>query len=81
MDSDSPSSRQLMVTSVSASSGSYSSAEMLTSTILVYLERHRPIDLLPDRESATLSTWLTAHPGIEIVSRDRSQAYAAGITE
>lgn len=50
-------------------------------TILVDLERHCPIDLLPDRESATLAAWLTAHPGIEIVSRDRSQAYAAGITE
>jgi transposase len=50
-------------------------------TILVDLEQHRPIDLLPDRESAPLAAWLTAHPGIEIVSRDRSQAYAAGINE
>jgi transposase len=50
-------------------------------TILVDLERHRPIDLLPDRESATLSAWLIAHPGIKMVSRDRSQTDAAGITE
>lgn len=50
-------------------------------TILVDLKQHQPIDLLPDRESATLAAWLKAHSGIEIVSRDRSQAYAAGITE
>lgn len=50
-------------------------------TLLVDLERRRPIDLLPDRESETLSAWLKAHPGIEIVTRDRSKSYASGITE
>ena len=44
-------------------------------TILVDLERRCPIDLLPDRESKTLEGWLRAHPGIEILSRDRSTAY------
>lgn len=50
-------------------------------TLLVDLERRCPIDLLPDREAETLSAWLKAHPGIEVVSRDRSRAYASGITE
>ena len=49
-------------------------------TLLVDLERCCPIDLLPDREAETLSAWLRAHPGIEIITRDRSKTYAGGST-
>ena len=50
-------------------------------TILVDLERHQPIELLPDRETSTLANWLLAHPGVEIVTRDRSKAYESGIRQ
>ncbi|MEO1686094.1 MAG: ISL3 family transposase [Cyanobacteria bacterium J06631_12] len=48
-------------------------------TILVDLETHRPIALLPDRTAETLEVWLKAHPGIEILSRDRSKTYRSGM--
>ncbi|MET9074462.1 transposase [Streptomyces sp. NPDC004232] len=42
-------------------------------------ERHHPIDVLLGREAGPLAAWLTAHPGMEIVCRDRAGAYAEGV--
>ena len=50
-------------------------------TILVNLETHRVIDLLPDRAVATATTWFKEHPHLKIVSRDRGADYATAASQ
>jgi len=50
-------------------------------TILVDLERHRVVDLLPERSQESLVAWLKEHPGTEIATRDRSNVYREGLAK
>ena len=50
-------------------------------TILVDLETHKPVDLLPDSSAESFAKWLEEHPGVEIISRDRGVEYIKGATE
>ncbi|MCC9312475.1 ISL3 family transposase [Kitasatospora sp. RB6PN24] len=50
-------------------------------TILVDVETGRVVDVLPDRTSETFAAWLTAHPGAEIICRDRASAYTKAVKQ
>jgi transposase len=50
-------------------------------TLLLDLETHQPVDLLVDRTGESLAEWLKQHPGVEIISRDRSKDYQRGASD
>jgi transposase len=49
-------------------------------SIICDLERRRVVDLLPDREPATVEAWLSRHPEVRIISRDRGGGYRQAAT-
>jgi transposase len=50
-------------------------------SIVVDLEEHVVVDLLPDRAVESVVTWLRQHPQITVVTRDRSGIYAEAATK
>lgn len=46
-------------------------------TIIVDLQTHKMLDVLPDRTSERAAAWMAVHPEIELVSRDRGGDYAS----
>jgi transposase len=50
-------------------------------TIIVDLDRHCPVDVLPDRTAETVADWMQSHPELKVVARDRAAAYASGVKE
>lgn len=49
-------------------------------TAIVNLHQHKVVDLLPDRETATLENWLDNHPEVTVITRDRFNRYALAAT-
>ena len=50
-------------------------------TILVDLEQHQVVDLLEDRTAEQLKSWLKAHSGTEIITRDRASEFTRAIDQ
>lgn len=46
-------------------------------TLVVDLQTHKVLDVLPDRTADTSAAWMATHPEIDLVSRDRGGDYAA----
>ena len=49
-------------------------------TVLAGIETRRPVDMLPERSAESFRAWLDAHPGMEVICRDRGGCYAEGAT-
>lgn len=49
-------------------------------TVMVDLESHRIIDLIPSRETSDVTKWLATFPNIQVISRDGAAIYSSSAT-
>jgi transposase len=50
-------------------------------TVVCDLEKRRIVDILPDREATTVTAWLSRHPSITVIARDRGAGYKQAATD
>lgn len=48
---------------------------------MIDLESHRIIDMIPSRETADVSSWLTTFPNIQVISRDGASTYSSAAAD
>ena len=46
--------------------------------MLLNIETRRPVDILPEQSAESFCAWLDAHPGVQLICRDRGGCYAEG---
>ena len=50
-------------------------------TVLIDADTGRRVDVVPGRDADVVKTWLSAHPGVQVVTRDGSTVYAQAVRD
>jgi transposase len=50
-------------------------------TVLIDADTGRRVDVIPGRDADVVKAWLTAHPGVQVVTRDGSTVYAQAVRD